>query len=355
MKVEFTKQTAVYPIVLIPDEFFDFLKNDLKEDVVANEIHLSKPYRKYLEKPVEPLEYITQVRKTTKVSKVNGCLLFIIPVASIGLASIVSNSFSEGVGLALLFIIVQLIFTYWSGESLIKFEDETESIRISKSSDEVYKLKGDHNKAMKKYFDNKKAYEVEYKSKLEVYEKMILQNKQKVKIKLYKKLLSPLVNASRGKPSIKRGVAELKFLEKLDSVLKGLIFIDMVPKFNNNHNDNTYNPDFTLICKTTNLHIDIEIDEPYTLKEKTPIHYLDNLDDDRNNFFLKNNWCIIRFSERQIIQQTAACIETIKSVYENLLDMKSFYSTNLTLDKRWSYEESFIMQNNRVREKYLVK
>jgi hypothetical protein len=143
-------------------------------------------------------------------------------------------------------------------------------------------------------------------------------------------------------------------LEQLDSELKGLIFVDMVPRLNSTGSKNIYNPDFTLICKQTNLHIDIEIDEPYSLSEKLPIHYLGSSDDNRNEFFLNNNWCIIRFSERQIIQQTSECTETIKSIHNSIIEMKTYYSTNLSVDARWTYEESLIMQKNRYRENYLI-
>ena len=45
-----------------------------------------------------------------------------------------------------------------------------------------------------------------------------------------------------------------------------------------------YYPDFTFICDETRLHIDIEIDEPYSLPDKKPIHYV-GIDEWQNESF----------------------------------------------------------------------
>ena len=98
-------------------------------------------------------------------------------------------------------------------------------------------------------------------------------------------------------------------------------YVDLFKEFNDkilhnksvfvsNHNS-SYTPDF--IYRNEEIFIDIEIDEPYTLEERKPIHYEFN-DDNRDNFFLDINWAIVRFSERQIVNEPHNCIETIKSV-----------------------------------------
>jgi hypothetical protein len=127
----------------------------------------------------------------------------------------------------------------------------------------------------------------------------------------------------------------------------------MVPQINSYSTSNTYNPDFTLICPKTNLHIDIEIDEPYSFINKTPVHFFGCNDDERNDFFLKINWCIIRFTEKQVVENTLECIETIKSVYENIINMSIGYNNYLKSEPRWTYEESLIMQKKLYRESYL--
>ena len=193
---------------------------------------------------------------------------------------------------------------------------------------------------------------MEYIEQLKTYNAEIISSRQKIKKRIYQKVLNSDLPASRGSISLRRGYTELFFLNYIGEELKGLIFADMVPRIDWYEERNTYNPDFTLICNKTNLHIDIEIDEPYSMPDRTPIHYIGCSDDQRNDFFIKNNWCIIRFSERQIILNPLECLETIKSVYNNIIEMNECYSTNLKSEPRWTYEESLIMQKNRYRENY---
>lgn len=115
----------------------------------------------------------------------------------------------------------------------------------------------------------------------------------------------------------------------------------------------SYYPDFTFICRNTELHIDIEIDEPYSINDKTPIHYIDSTDDERNNWFLNENWCIIRFSEKQIILEPDKCINLIESVVSNILNRNLKFEYDLIKDKKWSYEESLVMALKNSRHDYL--
>ena len=258
-----------------------------------------------------------------------------------------------GLGATILVLAFEFVVFFILGESLIKFEDDIKYIKVDRDPEELKKLEHTYEKELREYNLEYEKCNEEYQLELANYESNILNNKNSIRKKLYYQKLKPLVRATRGKPSPKRGLAELKFLEKINSELNGLIFIDMVPQFEWNNSKEAYNPDFTLICEKTGLHIDIEIDEPYTLKDKTPIHFIGGKDDRRNQFFLENNWCIVRFTERQTIQETSECIKTIKMVYENLLEMKTYYSTGLRIESRWTYEESFIMQNKKYRDKYL--
>jgi len=72
-----------------------------------------------------------------------------------------------------------------------------------------------------------------------------------------------------------------------------------------------YYPDLVLI-HSSGLIIDIEIDEPYTLPDKKPIHFFYSKagvhsDFYRNLYFLEKGWLVIRFTEKQIINETEAC------------------------------------------------
>lgn len=61
-----------------------------------------------------------------------------------------------------------------------------------------------------------------------------------------------------------------------------------------------YVPDIIFQDPLSNLHIDIEIDEPYSHDSGQPTHYYpDKYEDVRNLFFSKHGWIVIRFSEQQ--------------------------------------------------------
>ncbi len=59
--------------------------------------------------------------------------------------------------------------------------------------------------------------------------------------------------------------------------------------------------------------IDIEIDEPYEYKTKKEIHYIGCGDEDRNKYFISNNWFVIRFTENQIKNHLAECVDIVKA------------------------------------------
>lgn len=358
MDINFDNQNENYPIVLIPDNIFTRLHSEIDESIVASELNISKPQKAELRKPEAPSKYTYQKSEKikTELTEHSGCIPFVF-LGSIVLSFFIADSFLEGLKFILFGTLGYLAFfsllLLFDGKFLIKFRNQTDYVQVNRSPEELKKVELEYKEKLNAYNLNHEANERKYKAELDSYRSKIDTNKNKIKKKLYLQNLNPIMVSSRGSLSLKRGAAELRFLEQIDSELKGLIFVDMVPRLDSAVSRNTYNPDFTFICKQTNLHIDIEIDEPYSISEKLPIHYIGSSDDKRNEFFLNNNWCIIRFSERQIIQNTSECIETIKSIYNSIIGMYSYYSTNLSIEARWTYEESLIMQKNRYRENYL--
>ncbi len=85
------------------------------------------------------------------------------------------------------------------------------------------------------------------------------------------------------------------------------------------YNPYIYEPDFIFCDK--NLFIDIEIDEPYIYESGAPIHYFDEYkreccDDKRNSYFNERGWCVIRFAEKQVIENPyGCCLELAKLIY----------------------------------------
>ncbi|MDY7008143.1 MAG: hypothetical protein SWX82_30495 [Cyanobacteriota bacterium] len=73
-----------------------------------------------------------------------------------------------------------------------------------------------------------------------------------------------------------------------------------------------YTPDFIYYDSRWNLYIDIEIDEPYNGVDKKPTHCIDvDKDKNRDDFFVSNNWVVIRFAEEQVMRQPESCCRFI--------------------------------------------
>lgn len=103
----------------------------------------------------------------------------------------------------------------------------------------------------------------------------------------------------------KSGMTENYFEYKLDKYFKGHIKTNKVI---DNGWQYPYQPDFILYYPMYKLCIDIEIDEPYAMGSKKPIHFDD---EKRNSFFLSKGWYIIRFAEEQICRYPDLCCKMI--------------------------------------------
>ena len=90
----------------------------------------------------------------------------------------------------------------------------------------------------------------------------------------------------------KPGKSETFFEYKLSQYFKNLLI--------RNVQKNNYKPDYILVSDNKDVIIDIEVDEPYSFKESKPIHFIGK-DDERDSFFIKEGWDIIRFSESQVV------------------------------------------------------
>ena len=115
-----------------------------------------------------------------------------------------------------------------------------------------------------------------------------------------------------------------------------------------------YSPDFAYIDRSLNLHIDIEVDEPYSYSEK-PIHYIGK-DELRNRFFLQKGWLVIRFCEQQVEKHPDRCCKMVAQVISEVSGdhslLKSFFGIDdLEPLPQWTYDEAEQMCKDRVRDR----
>lgn len=153
------------------------------------------------------------------------------------------------------------------------------------------------------------------------------------------------------------GVMEPVFGAQLRNIckeIKGIkVFKNMkLPILNRNY---SYRPDFCLYWERKKLYIDIEIDEPYDIVSRKPIHYKGNGDNLRDRYFIRNGWCVIRFAEQQIAENLEGAINYVKRVLAWLTDENGIriHKNSLADVKRWSYEEANVMSSDNIREDYL--
>lgn len=111
-------------------------------------------------------------------------------------------------------------------------------------------------------------------------------------------------------------------------------------------------PDFVLYHERVNLYIDIEIDEPYVMESRKPIHCIDGRDIERDKYIINNGWVIIRYSERQVYKHLDETIKDLQSKISWLID-DDVCPSSLLSDNRWTHDEAKILAKENYREQYL--
>lgn len=139
---------------------------------------------------------------------------------------------------------------------------------------------------------------------------------------------------------------------------------------------NYYYPDILLMHEQSKLIINVEIDEPYSLIDGTPIHYV-CYDEDfeeygymkrenfRNSTLAAKGMVVVRFAEEQVISYPQSCLELIDKIiefvdwYDGKKEWKEEYVLSTWTDKmkiqRWGIEEALEMAKKNYRQEYLSK
>ena len=121
----------------------------------------------------------------------------------------------------------------------------------------------------------------------------------------------------------------------------------------------SYEPDIALISNSSsNIRIDIEIDEPYSLVSRNPIHYTEDNSDAVRDLIMKSaGWIVVRFAEEQIVKQPIACVSSIArlliQIDSSLVPESCSIGEFVKPVKRWTKAEAKLMAQNNYREKYL--
>ena len=130
--------------------------------------------------------------------------------------------------------------------------------------------------------------------------------------------------------------------------------------------DSRYTPtaDFILIHDDLKLAVDLEIDEPYSLKKLEPIHYIeDSWYIIRDRMFIDLGYIVIRFAEYQVAKYPDYCCLHIARVLNQFLTpLKISLPDSIKISplpssawkvKAWTAKEAQMMAKARIREQYL--
>lgn len=262
---------------------------------------------KTLKKPTQP---VFDAKEPEFIEAEEGCLytLAMFLAFSCGFLVIIGTigSIAEGESPGGVFVPALIIFLFslliiknhsnQKKENLEKFKKNVETFRNKKEkfNEEMHnyeiKLQTFSKKFQRKYLISHEKYVKE--SLLEYYSEIIKPKKINI--------------------SVKEGKTEQNFYETLETFF-GAKIKKNVALINDHFSQNSipYVPDIVYNNIESGICIDIEIDEKYT-SDGQLIHYeFSPHDYERNQFFSNHNWIIIRFSEKQILEDKLGCVVTI--------------------------------------------
>lgn len=148
-------------------------------------------------------------------------------------------------------------------------------------------------------------------------------------------------------PVLTKALKEIPQIEPKIQILQNI----SVPVNNRTYG---YKPDIAIIWREKNIFIDVEIDEPYDIISRSPIHYKGCGDGLRNAYFLDNGWNVIRIAEKQIVDNCAKVVDYIKLCLCQLAeDCRFKVERDIEKVNRWSYTEAQKWAKEGLRESYL--
>ena len=307
----------------------------------------------YPQKPIVPQEPKRPATPKEVDYANTGCLVIFVLVPIILLIFAATNGKAH---------IIQIIFygllSVLAGGGLLLFEiSDIKSSRAAKKTYEKFmfeheQLMADYQEAYKAYLTEKDNYDncVKRLSSLEYIEAF--------RTNLIRKWTTtrslPTFRQCEGSDIIKTGVSEHMFAEKLKQKGYDILINQKIPAGNK-----FFYPDILIKCD--GLYIDIEIDEPYSGADGTPIHYVDNhyrlsesIDQSRNEYISSKGFEIIRFSEEQIFLHTDDCINYIECVINSIKNASGEYSLSFAhIVKKWTKEEAANFAYRRFRNTYV--
>lgn len=115
-----------------------------------------------------------------------------------------------------------------------------------------------------------------------------------------------------------------------------------------------YKPDIAVIWKRYGIYFDIEIDEPYDILTRRPIHYKGCADVLRNAYFIDSGWFVYRVPEINVVNNTVDVAKDIAdSISQLVMDSRFVFDIDMEDIPCWTYEQAKAWAEENYRENYL--
>lgn len=157
------------------------------------------------------------------------------------------------------------------------------------------------------------------------------------------------------------GVAEYSFYRQLTYYFGDRIYRRFVVRLK----EKEYHPDFTFFDPATRLRIDIELDEPYGLRDRLAIHFIDlsevkgryvAVDEERDEAFLDGKWIVARFAESQTVTNPSGCCRVVADVVSRITgEVFPALAETMPVEPvpRWTREQANVWSENDYRRPFL--
>lgn len=296
-------------------------------------------------KPINPGEY--------KSGGNHGCSVVFFIAAIVGFIAILASDMdNKGKLIIPCIMLILLTFFMLKTERWDKDGHEKKKADYLKASQDYPTLQAQYQKDYEAYLKQKDSYDLQVRNilseeNLGVFRKDIVQ-------KWRKNRTAPRFMPCDASDLIKKGASERMFVDELEEQGFYILINQKIPV-----GSKYYYPDILLI--KDNLYIDIEIDEPYSGNDGTPIHYLEDLygikesvDTERNEYLVKKGFEIIRFSEEQVCLYPHECFRFITSFISSIVKGdKTPSCPDFFILKKWTKDQAFKLAYQRFRNTYV--
>lgn len=167
-----------------------------------------------------------------------------------------------------------------------------------------------------------------------------------------------IVRSHRLGSTKRRGYKEASFQKSIQQCFGDCFTVLGNVRLNTGKNTRPFEPDIAIIDESSsNLRIDIEIDEPYAGITRQPIHCKGE-DLNRDIYFVDRGWIVIRFSEYQVHLKEMECLRFIAEVIKSAIPEYAIPNllvnqATIKVDNLWDLLQAQKWERERYREEYL--